>query len=77
VPGVSARAGTPAEAEPARAVVESAPLLPAVEADRVVPPSGNLQIGGQQVWLGRRWRAGRSPSGRTSGSCTCCWTGPG
>ena len=24
----------------------------AVEADRVVPPSGNLQIGGQQVWLG-------------------------
>ncbi len=28
-----------------------APLL-AVEADRVVPPSGNLWIGGQQVWLG-------------------------
>ena len=25
---------------------------PALEADRVVPPSGNLQIGGQQVWLG-------------------------
>jgi transposase InsO family protein len=24
----------------------------AVEADRVVPPSGNLWIGGQQVWLG-------------------------
>ena len=24
----------------------------AVEADRVVPPSGNLQVGGQQVWLG-------------------------
>jgi hypothetical protein len=24
----------------------------AVEASRVVPPSGNLQIGGQQVWLG-------------------------
>jgi len=24
----------------------------AVEADRVVPPSGNLQLGGQQVWLG-------------------------
>ena len=23
----------------------------AVEADRVVPPSGNLQVGGQQVWL--------------------------
>ena len=28
-----------------------APLV-AVEADRVVPPSGNLQLGGQQVWLG-------------------------
>ena len=26
--------------------------LVAVEADRVVPPSGNLQLGGQQVWLG-------------------------
>ena len=25
----------------------------AVEADRVVPPSGNLQVGGQQVWLGQ------------------------
>jgi transposase InsO family protein len=25
---------------------------PALEADRVVPPSGNLWIGGQQVWLG-------------------------
>ena len=25
---------------------------PAVEMDRVVPPSGNLWIGGQQVWLG-------------------------
>jgi transposase InsO family protein len=24
----------------------------AVEVDRVVPPSGNLQLGGQQVWLG-------------------------
>jgi hypothetical protein len=26
--------------------------LLAVETDRVVPPSGNLLIGGQQVWLG-------------------------
>jgi hypothetical protein len=26
--------------------------LPAVEVDRVVPASGNLQLGGQQVWLG-------------------------
>ena len=30
---------------------QQAPLV-AVEADRVVPPSGNLQLGGQQVWLG-------------------------
>jgi transposase InsO family protein len=38
---------------PAAGVPDSreAPLL-AVEADRAVPPSGNLQIGGQQVWLG-------------------------
>ncbi|HWG65124.1 MAG TPA: IS481 family transposase [Streptosporangiaceae bacterium] len=28
------------------------PSLVALEADRVVPPSGNLWIGGQQVWLG-------------------------
>jgi hypothetical protein len=26
--------------------------LTAVEADRLVPPSGNLWIGGQQIWLG-------------------------
>ncbi len=31
----------------------------AVEADRVVPPSGNLWIGGQHVWLGPA-RAGRT-----------------
>src|SRR5262249_20113605 len=31
----------------------------AVEVDRVVPPSGNLWIGGQQVWRGR------APAGRT------------
>jgi transposase InsO family protein len=30
---------------------QEAPLV-AVETDRVVPPSGNLQLGGQQVWLG-------------------------
>ena len=38
---------------PAAAVAERAEVsLVAVEADRVVPPSGNLQVGGQQVWLG-------------------------
>ena len=41
-------AGLPAAAAPDR---EEASLV-AVEADRVVPPSGNLQLGGQQVWLG-------------------------
>jgi transposase InsO family protein len=41
-------ADLPAAAAPDR---EEASLV-AVEADRVVPPSGNLWIGGQQVWLG-------------------------
>ena len=45
--------------EPPSAELSAAPALGghgappvAVEADRVVPPSGNLWIGGQQVWLG-------------------------
>jgi hypothetical protein len=41
-------------ADPPAAAVpggQEAPLV-AVEADRVVPPSGTLQLGGQQVWLG-------------------------
>ena len=41
-------ADLPAAAVPEREEVS----LVAVEADRVVPPSGNLQVGGQQVWLG-------------------------
>jgi len=41
-------ADLPAAAAPDRQEVS----LVAVEADRVVPPSGNLQVGGQQVWLG-------------------------
>ena len=41
-------ADLPAAAVPEREEVS----LVAVEADRVVPPSGNLQLGGQQVWLG-------------------------
>ena len=41
----------PVEApEPVTAPVHDG--LTAVEVDRVVPPSGNLWIGGQQVWLG-------------------------
>ncbi len=41
----------PAEATPAPGTAAGAGQ-PAVEAGRVVPPSGNLWIGGQQVWLG-------------------------
>jgi Integrase core domain len=41
-------ADLPAAAAPGREEVS----LVAVEADRMVPPSGNLWIGGQQVWLG-------------------------
>jgi transposase InsO family protein len=39
----------PAETQPAATTYGG---QPAVEVDRVVPASGNLQIGGQQVWLG-------------------------
>jgi transposase InsO family protein len=49
----------PEQDEPSSAAPPPAPVpdrreaaLLAVEAERVVPPSGNLQIGGQQVWLG-------------------------
>ena len=37
---------------PAAAFPDGQEVPLAVEADRVVPPSGNLWIGGQQVWLG-------------------------
>ena len=30
------------------------PRAGAVELDRVVPPSGNLWLAGQQIWLGPR-----------------------
>ena len=39
------------ESDPAPSAT-AAPAQGAIEAGRVVPPSGNLQIGGQQVWLG-------------------------
>ncbi len=40
-------------ADPPAAAVPDGQAVPlAVEADRVVPPSGNLWIGGQQIWLG-------------------------
>jgi len=41
----------PVEA-PEQLTVQAQNGLPAVEVDRVVPASGNLWIGGQQVWLG-------------------------
>ena len=51
VPGLLPAPGLPAETAPS----PDAPRRdgqPAVEVDRVVPASGNLQLGGQQVWLG-------------------------
>ena len=51
IPGPMPAQSVPVEApEPVTARVHDG--LTAVEADRVVPPSGNLWIGGQQVWLG-------------------------
>jgi transposase InsO family protein len=51
---VNARQPEPPSAElPAAPAPDGQQAPPvAVEADRVVPPSGNLWIGGQQVWLG-------------------------
>ena len=53
-------------ADPPAAAVPDGQEVPlvAVEADRVVPPSGNLWIGGQQVWLGP---ALRGPEGHHLG----------
>jgi hypothetical protein len=42
----------PAQTAPPSAIVKTHDGRPAVEVDRVVPASGNLWIGGQQVWLG-------------------------
>jgi hypothetical protein len=51
--GASARQPEPPSAGPSGAAVPDGQQAPvAVEADRMVPSSGNLQIGGQQVWLG-------------------------
>jgi hypothetical protein len=46
---------SPAPAVPSvsrSAAGEAEPSGVGIEADRLVPPSGNLQIGGQQIWLG-------------------------
>ena len=44
----------PVASQPALACIpgDGQPSPAALEADRTVPPSGNLWIGGQQVWLG-------------------------
>ncbi len=54
---VPARQGmtSPQELDPAHVVAPQAKAEPsriALEVDRLVPPSGNLWVGGQQVWLG-------------------------
>jgi transposase InsO family protein len=56
---IAASTGQAEQREPPSAELSAAPAPDgqqappvAVEADRVVPPSGNLQLGGQQVWLG-------------------------
>ena len=51
VPGPLPVPSLPVEAAPAPGTAAGAGQ-PAVEVDRVVPASGNLWIGGQQVWLG-------------------------
>ena len=51
-PGLLPAPSLPAEAAPAANHRPGAYGLHAVEVDRVVPASGNLWIGGQQVWLG-------------------------
>jgi hypothetical protein len=55
-PGISpsTRLPAPQPASPAAQPALAGPedTGPAIEADRVVPPSGNLWIGGQQIWLG-------------------------
>ena len=50
-PGPLPAPGLPVEAVPPRGDAGGAGQ-PAVEVDRVVPASGNVWIGGQQVWLG-------------------------
>jgi hypothetical protein len=48
---VASTAG-PGEPLVAAAAGNTQPASGAVELDRVVPPSGNLQVAGQQIWLG-------------------------
>ncbi|MBV9095644.1 MAG: IS481 family transposase [Streptosporangiaceae bacterium] len=51
-PGSLLAPSLPVQAAPPLNTPSAPDGQPAVEVDRVVPPSGNLWIGGQQVWLG-------------------------
>jgi transposase InsO family protein len=51
-PGSLPAQSLPAEAAPPQTSATTRDGQPAVQVDRVVPASGNLWIGGQQVWLG-------------------------
>jgi hypothetical protein len=51
-PGSLPAPSLPAEAAPQLTTAKTQDGQPAVEVDRVIPPSGNLWIGGQQIWLG-------------------------
>jgi transposase InsO family protein len=55
VPGLQGLIGPPEPEAPQAAPHAGRPAEPpriALETDRLVPPSGNLWIGGQQIWLG-------------------------
>jgi hypothetical protein len=51
-PGEPGTAAPAPSQQPGTSAAEARHFRLALESDRVVPPSGNLQIGGQQVWLG-------------------------
>ncbi len=51
-PGEPDTAAPAPSQQPATSAAEARHFRLALESDRVVPPSGNLWIGGQQVWLG-------------------------
>jgi transposase InsO family protein len=60
----------PSPADSPATVPEPAGWPDAVEVDRVVPPSGNMWVGGQQFWLSPARAGRRSPCGSTPPPCT-------
>src|SRR5215472_6672005 len=71
-PGPLPAPSVPAEAVPPRGGAGGAGQ-PAVEVDRVVPASGNMWIGGQQVWLGPALSGRQITVWWIRSACTCCW----